>query len=105
MQKWEYLTMFLHADTKTQLEELKRRFPTEKTFVQFSPRSLIPSLDKLGEEGWELISMQPVYTGERGDLLLFQQYATLPAVQHNPWTHTYLCTFKRPKESTTAAMP
>ena len=51
MQKWEYLTVFLHAETEGQLQELKQRFPSEKNFALYTPRALMPQLDKLGEEG------------------------------------------------------
>lgn len=42
--------------------------------------------------------MQPVYTGERGDILMFPRLGVMQQLMHNPWTHTYLCTFKRPKQ-------
>lgn len=99
MQKWEYLTVFFHAEAEKQLEELKQRFPSEKNFLPFSPRALVPQLEKYGEEGWELVSIEPVFMGERGDILLFPQTGWAQQGLHNPWTHTYFCAFKRPKDS------
>lgn len=93
MRKWEYLTLYLQADAKAQLEELRKRFPQEHGFANFSPRALIPELDKLGDEGWELVSASPVEPGSNDDIHLFA-YGTYKGT----WTHTYLCIFKRPKE-------
>lgn len=98
MQKWEYLTVFFHAVAEDQLEQLKKRFPSEKKFLPFSPRALSPQLEKYGEEGWELVSIEPVYMGERGDILMFPQFGAIQRMAHEPWTHTYFCAFKRPKE-------
>lgn len=51
---------------------------------------MMPELDKLGEEGWELIHMEPVArVGGKGDILF-------PAGPH--WTNRYFCVFKRLKQ-------
>lgn len=91
MQKWQYLTTFLRAESEQQLFELRRRFPKEIKFLKFTPRALAPQLDQYGAEGWELISIEPVIAGDNEDVLLYD--ASVKA-----WTHTYLCAFKRPIE-------
>ena len=97
MQKWEYYSTFLNAEAESVQDELKKRFPTEKTFLPFTPRALMPQLDKFGEEGWELVSIQPVQIGKRGDILVHDTYGTLNPAGNSAWTHTYLCSFKRLK--------
>ena len=98
MQQWEYLTTFLQADAKSKTEELKRRFPGLKTFFDYSPLSLLPQLDEWGKEGWEPVSIEPVFPGERGDVMV----NAAGGVAHRGWTHTYFCAFKRPKREPSA---
>ncbi len=94
MPQWEYLTLHLQAEAKSQLEELRKLFPDRDSFYDYSPMALIPQLDELGEEGWELISIQPVFPGEQGNVMV---NAAGPA-EHYGWTHTYFCAFKRLRE-------
>ena len=95
MQKWEYLSLFLHADTSRHLEALTRRFPGQ-TLAAHSPRALVPELNLLGEEGWELISMEPVAASDQGELLIHN--AGSGPESGRAWSNTYLCVFKRPKD-------
>ena len=92
MDKWEYLTTCLEAriENKEQREWGRARFPRLKRPPRFTPESLIPELNRLGEEGWELIHMEPVAkVGGKGDVLV-----------HGPgfrWSNRYFCVFKRLK--------
>ncbi len=94
MQKWEYLSLFLHADTEKHYESLGKRFPGQ-TLAPHSPRALVPELNLLGEEGWELVSIEPVAASEPGDLLIHN--AGSGPESGRAWSYTYLCVFKRPK--------
>jgi hypothetical protein len=96
MSNWEYFTTILEADVKQQSEKLKARCP-DVPFQDYSPQALIPQLDEIGEKRWELVSLQPVIVGTNAELLLIQPGAVLPAVVAKMWTHSYLCSFKRPK--------
>jgi hypothetical protein len=76
-------------------EELKKLF-AGATFTQYTPVALMPWLNKYGEEGWELVLIEPVSVGGKGDILLWQPLGMAHGGYSN-YTHTCLCTFKRPK--------
>ena len=92
-EEWEYLTLFLDADTATMEKELKQRFPKQR-ISRFSLLALMPQLNEYGKEGWELIACHPYTIGDNGDVLThaFTQMGTMAGRQ---FTHTYLCVFKR----------
>jgi hypothetical protein len=50
-------------------------------------------LDYYGQQGWELVSIQPVIPGEQGEILITDQRSGWSG----GWTFTYHCVFKRPK--------
>lgn len=86
MEQWEYLTRFFEA--KANDKEIKRfiRETFDKKPRPHSPEALIPELNRLGAEGWELVHMEPVpRLGRKED------------VQHAPyhWSGVYFCVFKR----------
>lgn len=95
MQKWEYHTCFLNADTNEQREYLKKRWP-EDYFAKHAPQSLIPMLDRYGQEGWELVSMIPVAIGQNQDIKTHT--GTGGQGGRDTWVSSYLCAFKRPQE-------
>jgi hypothetical protein len=89
MEQWEYLTTFLEAKTKdkTTQEMIKKRF--NKKPRAYSPESMIPELDKLGAEGWEIVHMEPVArVGGKEDVLFDAAYR---------WSNRYFCVLKRRK--------
>jgi hypothetical protein len=89
MEQWEYLTLFLSAKANNRETRtfIKTRF--NKRPKRFSPESMIPQLDKLGAEGWEMLHMEPVArVGGKEDVLFDQDYR---------WSNTYFCVFKRRK--------
>jgi hypothetical protein len=91
MQKWEYLTTFLRADATTvrSSEYLEKGWPKRQT-AKYAPEALIPALNDFGENGWELVHMEPVAgVGKNADV-----YFTGAAYQ---WSNAYFCVFKRRK--------
>lgn len=88
MPKWEYLTLFLEAKvSKDQKEALKRQFPNQN-IGRYAPQAMIPELNQLGEDGWEVVHMEPVAkVGGNGDILFSAA----------EWSHHYFCVLKRPK--------
>lgn len=92
MEHWEYLTIFLEAEAKDKQskEYIKQHF--DKKAKRYSPESMIPELNKLGAEGWEIVHMEPVArVGGNDD------------IQNDPyhWSNTYFCVFKRPRPAST----
>jgi hypothetical protein len=90
-QKWEYLTLFVEADAKREEDFLRQGWDWKTGIPAFAPQALIPQLDFLGDQGWELLHMQPVRVGNRGDVLMADSSGS------RLWTSSYLCVFKRPK--------
>lgn len=93
-EQWEYLTLFLEADLKPYKAELQSRFPNQP-LGKFTPRALIPQLDELGAQGWELVTCHPYATGRNSDIVLFRGVGLTGGV----WTHVYFCVLKRSKAS------
>lgn len=88
-EKWEYHTQFMYASADKHMDFLKNRFPGDDP-SKFTPRALIPELNELGEQGWELVHMEPAYVGGKGDVLTTGD-------TNNHWTNGYFCAFKRRK--------
>lgn len=87
---WEYLTKFVAASTRPPgiLDFLRRYRPDWKNIPEHAPESMMPELDALGAQGWELVHMEPVgRVGRKGDLLFGS----------SGWSSTYFCVFKRRK--------
>jgi hypothetical protein len=80
----------LMADAYQQLEYMQQRWPGQQ-FPPYSPSALIPQLDAIGREGWELVSIQPVIMGKNGDIAI----GITGTSRGSAWTYQYLCTFKR----------
>ncbi|HEX2907569.1 MAG TPA: hypothetical protein VHO69_11945 [Phototrophicaceae bacterium] len=90
-QLWEYLTIFVEADAKREEDFLRERWDWKDGIPSFTPQAMIPQLDALGDQGWELVHMQPVRVGERADVLMTDTSSG------RQWTSRYFCVFKRPK--------
>lgn len=88
MEQWEYLTMFVQANAGRGpiREYVQKRFNRKPR--RHSPESMIPQLDTLGAQGWELVHMQPVArVGRNEDVQL----------NTDDWSSQYFCVFKRRK--------
>lgn len=89
-ESWEYLTKFVTASTRSSgvLDFLKRYRPDWKKIPEHTPEAMMPELDALGEQGWELVHMEPVASvGKKGDIMF----------SNTVWSSTYFCVFKRRK--------
>lgn len=114
--RWEYRTVILSAqahepDTKTYLQKIWPGWEPPR----HAPQALIPKLNDLGAEGWELVHMEPVFLDEDANVLIYG--GLRPASSDDPitgmikakariptsgptseptrYTHVYLCAFKR----------
>lgn len=91
MTQWEYLPMFIRAEAKG--KEMKAFLAdqvaeTDERPRRFLPQAAIPELNTLGEQGWELLHMEPVAgVGRKGDVL-FDGIGVR-------WSNIYFCVFKR----------
>ncbi len=91
--RWEYFTTVVEANTASRETRsfLKARFPGRRRMPRFAPESLMLALDKFGQEGWELVHMEPVArVGSKGDILF-------PGSGAPRWSRAYFCVFKRPQ--------
>jgi hypothetical protein len=89
MERWEYLTKFITADMNS--EEARMQLAALETGARpkYAPEAMIPELNRLGEKGWELIYMQPVFIGHNHDILMHEGGGM------KRWTNQYFCVFKR----------
>ena len=90
MQRWEYLTDILHADIENTgfAESLRDAELRMEHPPQYAVQSTIPRLNYLGEEGWELVHMEPVPgVGTKGDI-------HFPGAAY-VYSNSYFCVFKR----------
>jgi hypothetical protein len=90
MQTWEYLTIFVEADAEREALYLVETRTWKDGIPKNTPEAMIPQLNALGAQGWELVHMQPVYAGKKADVLTH-------AGNERLWTANYFCAFKRPK--------
>lgn len=92
MDKWEYFPTFIEANAgnKEIKAFLKEEMPDMKNPPRYTPESMMPELNQLGEEGWELVHMEPVASvGKKGDVLFDGT--------GRQWSNVYFCVFKRRK--------
>lgn len=89
---WEHLVIYLAADAQQEQQFLHDKWPGRE-FPKYAAQALMPKLDQLGEQGWELVSCEPVIVGMNGDILITDRQEAWTG----RWTNQYLCIFKRPK--------
>lgn len=82
----------MEAEAKQEEDFLRQMRDWKNDIPAFAPEALIPRLDALGQQGWELVHMQPIISGGRGDILVHSDGMRY-------WTNTYFCVFKRPEAS------
>lgn len=90
MEQWEYMPTYIEANaTKKDIKQfLKDKFGKKRP-PRYMVESLMPELNRLGAEGWELVHMEPVSKlGSKGDVLFGAGYR---------WSNVYFCVFKRRK--------
>lgn len=84
---WEHYIELIEADAQQHIEFVQP-FYTAGSVPRYAMQSILPRLNHLGEQGWELVQIQPVMIGKNGDVLV-------GGAMSEKWTRTYLCTFKR----------
>ena len=92
MEQWEYLPTFIEANARDKETKafLKENLPSSQRRQRYMPEAMMPQLNELGEQGWELIHMEPVAAvGNKGDVL-FENIG-------RRWSNVYFCVFKRRK--------
>lgn len=92
--QWEYLTIFVHANARDERVKdfVAQRRDWKGEPPRYTPEAMIPELNSLGEQGWELVHMQPVYVGDNHDVLV----ASDSGAGGRIWASRYFCVFKRP---------
>ena len=90
MERWEYLSTILEADADDgDVRDYMERYWHGEKRPRHSPEALVPALDELGEQGWELVSLQAVLLGRNHDID-WNHASSL-------FSHTYMAAFKRRK--------
>mgnify|MGYP000211829246 CR=1 FL=1 len=87
MQRWEYFTTTLSSSVEDTPIPVRDDIPTGE-HEKYSPYVLIPQLNHHGDQGWELVSIEPVSIGRNGDVVRPDAHAA-------KWGRDYFCCFKR----------
>ena len=88
METFEYFTTTFETNTEQTAVPISDDIPPTSVYPKYSVYTLIPQLNEYGRKGWELISIEPVQIGKKGDL----RYCDTAGGQ---WTYSYFATFKR----------
>ncbi|MFN8448226.1 MAG: hypothetical protein U0521_06460 [Anaerolineae bacterium] len=91
--QWEYLTTFLEAEARYEEDFLRQLSDWKSGIPVYTPESLILRLNAYGEQGWELIQMQPVALaitltcscGCRARVLDAHLFLRVPAGERDGW--------------------
>ena len=94
MEQWNYWTGFIwaNAENKDVKEFLKECWP-DYSWPKYAPQAMMPELNTLGEQGWELVHMEPVVVGKNHDVGF-----SYGGSGGTSWTNIYFCVFKRVKQ-------
>ena len=94
MPSWVRVTRLTYDQAEARLEEtfLQELRDWKEGIPLHTPEAMIPRLNSYGERGWELVQMQPVGIGSKGDILIQDGSGS------RFWSYTYFCVFKRQKE-------
>jgi hypothetical protein len=90
MEQWEYLPTYLKAEASSKeiKEFLQAQIPDLKNPPRYMAEAMMPQLNALGRQGWELVHMEPVQgVGRKGDALFDGGGLR--------WSNVYFCVFKR----------
>jgi hypothetical protein len=89
--RWEYLTRFVYANVENEnaLDHFLIQWPGEKP-RKYEPETMIPELNTLGKQGWELVHMQPIGAVGKNRDVGFVAGEAIPR-----WSNSYFCVFKR----------
>jgi hypothetical protein len=92
-EKWEYLAKFMWAsiENKGAREYIQGAWPGWQP-AKYSPETMIPELNAYGNEGWELVHMEPVGGAGKNRDVGFIAGEAIPR-----WSNVYFCVFKRKK--------
>jgi hypothetical protein len=92
-EKWEYLTKLMWASIENEgaREYIQGAWPGWQP-AKYSPETMIPELNAHGNEGWELVHMEPVGGAGKNRDVGFIAGEAIPR-----WSNVYFCVFKRKK--------
>ena len=90
--QWEHHIEYIVADARdAQTKDfLATCYPGQKVPL-YAVQAILPRINALGTQGWELVHLEPVEVGRNGDIRM--------GGETSHWTYTYLCAFKRLKRS------
>ena len=91
-QKWQYLSVFVEAEAEPVMDYLEQIKSWKNGVPRNTPEAMMPRLDAYGQNGWELVHMQPVVVGRNADILAADSGRGVAS-----WTSSYFCVFKRPE--------
>ncbi len=88
--QWEYYTEYITAYVKPEMDFMQQFYPKGK-IPKYAVQAILPRLNALGQQGWELVQMTPVILGANGDV-------EVHGGESRVWSNIYQCVFKRRKK-------
>ncbi|HLI90244.1 MAG TPA: hypothetical protein VKV37_16275 [Ktedonobacteraceae bacterium] len=89
-EQWEHYIELIEANAEYAMSFVQQFYPQGPVPI-YAVQSILPRLNALGEQGWELVHIEPVRLGNNGDILLGNDQTQ----GTRQWAHHYLCSFKR----------
>jgi hypothetical protein len=81
--------MYANVENENALDHFLIQWPGEKP-RKYEPETMIPELNALGKQGWELVHMQPIGAVGKNRDVGFVAGEAMPR-----WSNSYFCVFKR----------
>ena len=90
------MTEFIWAniENKDAKQYLDNTFPNWQKPPKFTPETMVPQLNRMGENGWELMHMEPIAAVGNNADVGFSRGGQAPGYA---WSNVYFCVFKRKK--------
>lgn len=91
--QWEHHIEYIQAEAYSSEHQanVATYYPGRKVPI-YAIQAILPRINELGAQGWELVQLEPVEVGKNGDI-------RISGGESSRWTYTYLCAFKRLKRS------
>ncbi|HEX4716819.1 MAG TPA: hypothetical protein VH164_18015 [Ktedonobacteraceae bacterium] len=88
--QWEHYIEYINADARdSQTKDFLATYYPGAKFSKYAAEATVRRLNEIGEQGWELVHMQPIWLNNDGTVTSATGIGT----------NTYFCVFKRPKRS------
>jgi len=100
MERWEYFCEVVEADMSVAgvKEHVRAKARGFENSPRYSPVALTLRMDIWGDQGWELVHMEPIpKVGGNHDIGYYESVRSMNPNFYN-WSRAYFCVYKRLKQ-------